>query len=165
MTEAFQAYINMVTGITKTTQAKAAATARALLKQAGLDDVASEASERVNKLAEEIINASRTNRELLQNFVTAEVNKAATRLGFARAEEIEALRDEIASLRTQLNEATLRAARAEATKKTATKKAPARKTAATMTGIKKSAVTKSPGRKSPRKRAATAENPTQSIQT
>lgn len=163
MTEAFQAYINMVTGVTKTTQAKAAATARALLKQAGLDDVASEASERVTKLAEEIINASRTNRELLQNFVTAEVDKAAARLGFARAEEVEALRDEIASLRTQLNEATLRAARAEATRKTATKKAPA-SSAATMTGTKKSTATKSPGRKTPHKKAATAETPSQSSQ-
>jgi hypothetical protein len=170
VTEAFQAYINMVTGVTKTTRAKAAATARALLKQAGLDDVASDASERVNKLAEEIINASRTNRELLQNFVTAEVGKAAARFGFARAEEVEALRDEIASLRTQLNEATLRVARAEAAKKaatnkTATKKARASKAAAIMTGTKKTTATKSPGRKPPRKKAATAETPSPSSQT
>ena len=174
MAEAFQAYINMVTGVTKTTQAKAVATARAMLKQAGLDDMATEASERVTKLAEEIIDVSRTNRELLQNFVTAEVDKAAARLGFARAEEVEALRDEIASLRTQLNEAILRAARAEATKKTATtktatkktatQKAPAKKTAATMTGTKKSAATKSSERRSPRKSAATAQNPSQSSQ-
>jgi polyhydroxyalkanoate synthesis regulator phasin len=163
VTEAFQAYINMVTGVTKTTQAKAAATARALLKQAGLDDVASEASERVTKLAEEIINASRTNRELLQNFVTAEVDKVAARLGFARAEKVEALRDEIVSLRTQLNEATLRAARAEATKKAAIKKAAAR-SAATMTGTKKSTATKSASRKPPHTKAATAETPSQSSQ-
>lgn len=151
----------MVTGVTKTTQAKAAATARAMLKQAGLEDVATEASERVTKLAEEIMNASRTNRELLQHFVTTEVDKAAARLGFARAEELEALRDEIASLRSELNEAMLRAAKAEATKKTATKKAPAKKAAATMSGAKKSAkkstATKSAGRKPPSKRAATAE--------
>lgn len=157
MTEAFQAYINMVTGVTKTTQAKAAATARAMLKQAGLEDVATEASERVTKLAEEIMNASRTNRELLQHFVTTEVDKAAARLGFARAEELEAMRDEIASLRSELNEAMLRAAKAEATKKTATKKAPAKKAAATMSGAKKSTATKSAGRKPPSKRAATAE--------
>jgi hypothetical protein len=65
--EAFQTYINMVTGVTKSTQARASATARALLKQAGLEDMAAEASERVNKLAEEIMTASRTNRELLQH--------------------------------------------------------------------------------------------------
>jgi polyhydroxyalkanoate synthesis regulator phasin len=155
MTDAFQAYVNMVTGVTKTTQAKAAATARAMVKQAGLEDVATEASERVTKLAEEIMNASRTNRELLQHFVTTEVDKAAARLGFARAEEVEALREEIASLRTQLNEVTVRAGKTAATKKAA-KKAPARKTAATMTATKKSTATKSPGRKPPRKKAATA---------
>jgi formate dehydrogenase assembly factor FdhD len=127
-----------------------------MVKQAGLEDVATEASERVTKLAEEIMNASRTNRELLQHFVTTEVDKAAARLGFARAEEVEALREEIASLRTQLNEATVRAGRTAATKKAA-KKAPARKTAATMTATKKSTATKSPGRKPPRKKAATAE--------
>src|SRR5512133_3103653 len=142
VTEAFQAYINMVTGVTKTTQAKAAATARAMVKQAGLEDVATEASERVTKLAEEIMEASRTNRELLQHFVTTEVDKAAARLGFARAEEVEALREEIASLRTQLNEVTVRAGRTAATKKAAAKKATARK---------------SPGRKPPRKKAATVE--------
>jgi formate dehydrogenase assembly factor FdhD len=128
-----------------------------VVKQAGLEDVATEASERVTKLAEEIMEASRTNRELLQHFVTTEVDKAAARLGFARAEEVEALREEIASLRTQLNEATVRAGRTAATKKAAAKKAPARKTAATMTATKKSTATKSPGRKPPRKKAAAAE--------
>lgn len=157
VTEAFQAYINMVTGVTKTTQAKAAATARAMLKQAGLEDVAAEASERVTKLAEEIMNAGRTNRELLQHFVTTEVDKAAARLGFARAEDVEALREEIASLRTQLSEVKTRTARAAATQKTATKKT-ARKTAATMTGTKKSTASTSAGRRPPRKTPATAQN-------
>jgi polyhydroxyalkanoate synthesis regulator phasin len=163
MTDAFQAYINMVTGVTKTTQARAAATARAVLKQAGLEDAATEASERVTKLAEEIMNASRTNRELLQHFVTTEVDKAAARLGFARAEDLEALRDEIASLRRQVSEATARAGRAAATQKTAqkastkkasTKKASTKKAAAT----KKSATAKSPGRTPARKKSASAES-------
>jgi polyhydroxyalkanoate synthesis regulator phasin len=158
MTDAFQAYINMVTGVTKTTQARAAATARAVLKQTGLEDAATEASERVTKLAEEIMNASRTNRELLQHFVTTEVDKAAARLGFARAEDLEALRDEIASLRRQVSEATARAGRAAATQKTAqkasTKKASTKKAAAT----KKSATAKSPGRTPARKKSASAES-------
>ena len=158
MTDAFQAYINMVTGVTKTTQARAAATARAVLKQTGLEDAATEASERVTKLAEEIMNASRTNRELLQHFVTTEVDKAAARLGFARAEDLEALRDEIASLRRQVSEATARAGRAAATQKTAqkaaTKKAATKKAAAT----RKSATAKSPGRRPARKKSASAES-------
>jgi polyhydroxyalkanoate synthesis regulator phasin len=130
--EPLQTYINMVTGVTKSTQEKASTTARALLKQAGLDDVAAEASERVTKLTEEIMNASRTNRELLQHFVMAEVDKVAARLGLARTEDVQALRDEIASLRAQLNKVTAGAARAASAKKAATKRASARKAAATM---------------------------------
>lgn len=159
MSEAFQTYINMVTGVTKSTQAKAAATARAMMKQAGLEDVATETSERVTKLAEEIMNASRANRELLQHFVNAEVDKAAARLGFARAEEVEALRDEIAQLRAQVDEATARMAKAESAKRAATKRAPAKKTAATMTATKKAA--RSGGRRPPRKTAASADNSAQ----
>jgi polyhydroxyalkanoate synthesis regulator phasin len=155
VTEAFQTYINMVTGVTKSTQAKAAATARALLRQAGLEDAATEASERVTKLAEEIMNASRTNRELWQHFVAAEVEKAAARLGFARADEVQALRDEVASLRAQLTEATVRTARSAPAKKAATKKVAAKKSAATMTP-KRSTATKSSSRKPPLKAAASS---------
>jgi polyhydroxyalkanoate synthesis regulator phasin len=181
VTEAFQTYINMVTGVTKSTQAKASATARALFKQAGLEDVAVEASERVTKLAEEIMNASRTNRELLQHYVTAEVDKAAGRLGFARAEEVQALRDEVASLRVQLDEAFVTRA-APATKKAeenkagpknvaaknvsaknvGAKKAPARKSAATMTSTKEGTAARSAGRKPARKTAATVKRGGQS---
>lgn len=183
MADAFQSYINMVTGVTKTTQEKASATARALLKQAGLEDVAAEASERAAKLAEEIMNASRTNRELMQHYVTAEVDKAAARLGFARADEVASLRDEVASLRAQLdearaaNEARMYEARAAAeetapakrtaaqkasAKRAAAKKAPAKrapaKKAAAATSTRKAAATKSASRKPPRKTASTAES-------
>ena len=136
MAEAFQAYINMVTGVTKSTQAKAAGTARALLKQAGLEDVATESSERVAKLAEEIMNASRTNRELLQRFVTSEVDKTAARLGLARADEVRALRDEVAGLRAELNDVMAHTAMKPTNK----------------------ATTRPPGRKPPRKAAASAES-------
>ena len=160
MADAFQSYINMVTGVTKTTQEKASATARALLKQAGLEDVAAEASERVAKLTEEIINASRTNRELMEHYVTAEVDKAAARLGFARADEVQALRDEVASLSAQLdearaNEARMYEARAAAAAKAApAKKAPAKKAPAKGTSAKKAPAKKAPAKKAPAKKAA-----------
>lgn len=160
MAEAFQTYINMVSGVTKSTQAKAAATARALLKQAGLEDVAAETSERVTKLAEEIMNASRANRELLQHYVTTEVDKAAARLGFARAEEVQALRDEIESLRSELTETKASTAKSAPAKKAATKRAPAKKAAAKMTPTKKTA-TKSVGPQPPPKSAASAERASQ----
>ena len=161
MADAFQTYINMVTGVTKSTQAKASATARALLKQAGLEDVATEASERVTKLAEEIMNASRTNRELWQHFVAAEVDKAAARLGLARAAEVEALRDEIASLRAELKEAAARTAKSAQAERASTKRAPAKKATATMTPTKRTTATKTSNRKPPRKAAASAETSSQ----
>jgi polyhydroxyalkanoate synthesis regulator phasin len=151
--DAFQSYISMVTGVTKTTQEKASATARALLKQAGLEDVAAEASERVAKLAEEIINASRTNRELMQHYVTAEVDKAAARLGFARADEVQALRDEVAALRTQLDEARANDVRMYDEARAAAKPAPAKKAPARKTPAKKAAVKKAPAKKAPAKKA------------
>ena len=76
MSEAFQTYINIVTGVTKSTQVKASRPS-GVVQKAGLEDVAMEAGERVTKLAEEIMNASRINREPMQHFVTAEVDKAA----------------------------------------------------------------------------------------
>ena len=161
MADAFQTYINMVTGVTKSTQAKASATARALLKQAGLEDVATEASERVTKLAEEIMNASRTNRELWQHFVAAEVDKAAARLGFARAAEVEALRDEIASLRAELKDAAARTAKSADAEKASTKRAAAKKATATMTPTKRTTATKTSNPKPPRKAAASAETSSQ----
>jgi hypothetical protein len=157
VSDAFQTYINMVTGVTKSTQARASATARALFRQAGLEDVAVEASERVTKLAEEIMNASRINRELLQHFVTAEVDKAAGRLGFARADEVEALRAEVASLRAQLDEAVARAAQSAPATKAAAKKTPTRKASPTMTPTKKATPAKSAGARPAGKTAATAK--------
>ena len=155
MAEALQAYINMVTGVTRSTQAKAAATARALLRQAGLEKAATETGDRATKLAEEIMNASRANRELLQHLMTAEVDKAAARLGFARAEEVQALRDEIAGLRAQLDEAIARSAKSASGSRATARKAPAKKTAAAMKPTNK-ATTRRPGQEPPRTAASSA---------
>jgi len=119
--------------------------------------VAVEAGERVTKLAEEIMNASRINRELMQHFVTAEVDKAAGRLGFARADEVEALRAEVASLRAQLDDAVARAAQSAPATKTAAKKTPTRKANPTTTPTKKATAAKSTSGKPARKSAATAK--------
>jgi polyhydroxyalkanoate synthesis regulator phasin len=97
--EAVQNYVSMVSGLTRMTREKALGTARSLLAQAGLDEVAADAQERVSKLADEILQTGKANRDLLEKFVAAEVDKAAGRLGFARTDDVEELRHEIASLR------------------------------------------------------------------
>ena len=91
-------YFAMITGLTKATRARARAAAQALVSQAGLDDVAADANERIAKLTEEISGASRANRELLEKLVASEVDKAASRLGFARSSELSAMRVELTTL-------------------------------------------------------------------
>jgi polyhydroxyalkanoate synthesis regulator phasin len=102
--DGLQNYIQMMSGMTKATRTKAVEAAKSLLAQTGLNDVASDAGERVTKLAEELLAASRANRELFEKVIKAEVDKAAARLGFVRAEDLEALRAEIAELRRTVEE-------------------------------------------------------------
>lgn len=128
MSEALQNYVTLVSGLTRGSR------------------------ERFTKLAEEILQASKANRELVENLFVAEVEKAAGRLGFARTEEVQALRDEIADLRASLvalkapaaataarraAASTKNAAQQSAAKKTAARKAPA----ATKTAAKKTPAT------------------------
>jgi len=99
---AVHAYVNLVSGLTRTSRARARATARGLLAHVGLEGVADDAEKRVGRLTEEIVSAGRANRDLLENLVAAEVTKAASRLGFVRNDDLDEVREEIAELRAQL---------------------------------------------------------------
>lgn len=162
--EAVQNYVNLVSGLTKTTRAKAAAGAKSLLAQAGLDDVAQDAGDRVSKLADEILSASKANRELMRNLVASEVEQVVSKLGFVRAEEVERLRAEVRTLQqtvadlapprpTEPEDIPTRNATAKkaATSKTSAKKAATKKVAAKKTAAKKTAAPKtaSPGDSGP----------------
>ncbi len=98
-----QNYAHQVFGLTKLTRTKATEAAKSLLGQAGLNDMATHTSERVTKLAEELLTASRANRNVLEKLVRAEVDKAATRLGFVRMHDLEELRAEVADLSSRLS--------------------------------------------------------------
>ena len=99
VSEAVHNYVNLVTGLTRITRDLAVASARALLAQAGLDTVAHDAQERVAKLADEMMQANRANRELLERLIEDEVAKAGARWGLVRAHELESLRAEVTELR------------------------------------------------------------------
>src|SRR6188472_2097136 len=75
--EQIQNYVNLMTGLRRATKAKASEAAQGLLSATGLDDVATDAGERVSNLAEEILTASRANRELLVKMINTEIDKAA----------------------------------------------------------------------------------------
>jgi hypothetical protein len=119
--ETWQSYTNLVGGLTRNVGERAVATTRALLAQVGLENVVVDAGEWMAKLAEEIGNASRANRELLENLIVAEVDRAASRLGFVRAEDLQDLRAEVAELRAEV--------RAAAKARTTSRQVPARKAA------------------------------------
>jgi len=133
VSEALQNYVTLVSGLTRGSM------------------------ERFTKLAEEVLQASKANRELVENLFVTEVERAAGRLGFARAEEVQALRDEIADLRASIvalkaPAAATAAKRAAASTKNAAappaaKKAAARKTPATKTAAKKTPAKKTPAKK------------------
>ncbi len=100
--EGIQNYVDMAAGLTKATREKATAAAKNLLATAGLEDVATDATDRVGKLTEEIMAASRANRDLMGKLIAAEVDKAAAKLGFVRAEELDDLRRELSELRMSM---------------------------------------------------------------
>jgi hypothetical protein len=124
--ESWQSYANLVGGLTRNVCDRAASPVRDLLVRAGMEEVAVDAWERLTKLAEEVGQAGRANRELLENLVVAEVDKMAARLGFARSEELQELRAEVAELRKELRAT---AQPAGAVRKPASKRGPAKKAA------------------------------------
>jgi polyhydroxyalkanoate synthesis regulator phasin len=119
--ESWQSYANLVGGVTRNLGGRASARTWALLGQVRLEDAVVDTGERIAKLVEEISNASRANRELLENLIVGEVDKAASRLGFVRTEELQELRAEVAELRAEVQ--------AAARPRSTTRPAPARKAA------------------------------------
>ena len=97
--DGIQNYVDLAAGLTKATRAKATAAAKGLLATAGLEEVAADATDRVAKLTDEVLAASRANRELMGKLIASEVDRAAAVLGFVRAEELDDLRRELSELR------------------------------------------------------------------
>lgn len=131
--------LNQMNERTRAARERAQHAARTLLEQAGLDHVADSATERVTRVLEDVLAASRTNRHLLEKMVGDEIDKAAARWGFARQSEVDALRREVADLRS-LVAAT--PARKAAVRKASARKAPS-KTGAAKTGTTKSGTSRS----------------------
>lgn len=158
--EGIQNYVDLAAGLTKATRAKATAAVKGLLATAGLEEVAADATDRVTKLTDEVLAASRANRELMGKLIASEVDRAAAALGFVRAEELEDLRRELSELRMGMAHAAAQTddsvapdpARKVAARKMAAKKMEARKVAA-KTAAERSTAKKSPASSPPAKSA------------
>lgn len=173
--EGIQNYVDMAAGLTKATRAKATAAAKGLLATAGLEEMAADATDRVGKLTDEVLAASRANRELMGKLIASEVDRAAAKLGFVRAEELDDLRRELSELRMSMAHAAAQADVTEpieepivepwvdpmvpsptkkaAAKKAPVQKAPVQKSTATMTPAKKSSASAPPAKSVPAKKA------------
>lgn len=138
MFEEMRGYVQLASGLTEITTARAKELAQSLLGQ-GKAVVPPDVVGQVQGLADELVETSRTNRELLVGLVRTEVDRAVGRMGFVREDELAALRRHVQRLEAELAEV-----RAAQPKKKPVK-APAKKTAKpakTSTAAKTTAVKK-----------------------
>lgn len=141
--ESLRGYVQLATGLTEVTLAKARETARQLLEQ-GLDlgaaqseakSAATKLTDQVSGLADDLMEQGKANREALVGLVRTEVDKAVGRLGFVREEELAALRAHVMRLEAQLaknagaTSAATRSAKSPAAKKSSTANAARKSTA------------------------------------
>lgn len=131
MKDAVIGYLQVASGLTDVTRQRATATAKSLLGDGGLGGASDKVSVgQVQSLAEELVAASKANRELLSGLVRAEVDRAVAALGLATRDDVAALRRQVdriqhdldggkSTTRTKTATAAKKATR-PATKKTAT---------------------------------------------
>ena len=100
---------------------RAAEVAQTVLAGAGLVGWAGEAGEQLARLADEIAQARRANRELLDQLVAAEIGRAAGRVGLVPSQalrdaldRVSALEQDVIELHAELGELRLRTATLEA---------------------------------------------------
>jgi polyhydroxyalkanoate synthesis regulator phasin len=110
--DALRGYVQLATGLTEVTVSKAREAAAAVIAQ-GIDlaaasrdvpggDTAKAAASQVQELADDLLENSKQNREMLTGLVRTEVDRAAGRMGFVREEELAAVRRHVSRLETQL---------------------------------------------------------------
>jgi len=118
MLDDLRTYLQMATGITEATTAKAKDVVTGLLASGmSLTAKAGGAPEMVGQvqdLADDLVATSRNNRELLTGVIRAEVDKAVGRMGFVREDELAALRRHVQRLESEMNDLRRRADEAPA---------------------------------------------------
>ena len=106
MLDDLRSYLQMASGLTEATTAKAKEVVANLLSQGmSLSAKAMPAPEmmgQVQELADDLVSTSRNNREMLVGMIRAEVDRAVGRMGFVREDELAALRRHVQRLEKQL---------------------------------------------------------------
>ncbi|NUT36182.1 MAG: hypothetical protein HOV79_24250 [Hamadaea sp.] len=136
MAEAWRSYLEMAYGLSKTSRKKAEKAVRELVGKSG-----AKAGE-LQTMAEDLMASADANRDALTKLVRSELDKALSRVGLVKAEEVEALQERVAELEAKLASTSSSvaaslveaapaavapvAAKKAAAKKTVAKKAPAK---------------------------------------
>jgi polyhydroxyalkanoate synthesis regulator phasin len=153
MQDAWRAYLELAMGLTEASRRKAEQVARDLLGKGGAT------AGQLQSAAEELLAASRANRENLTKLVRYELDRALGRVGLASSDEVSDLTERVQKLERELRETTERAAAAEA----AAGAVPARPVAAAgakapaKTTAKKATAKKTTAKKVPAEPAAAAK--------
>lgn len=102
MIETLRSYMQLATGLLESTAERAKETATSFASQAS--EGPEVVTQQVQGIAEDLIEQSRTNRELMVGLVRTEVERTVGRMGFVREEELAAVRKHVERLERQLNE-------------------------------------------------------------
>lgn len=140
-------YLQLANGLSDVTKAKAKEIAMELVSQGiALSTKAPDIKGQVQELTDDLLSTSRNNREMLLGLVTSEVDRAVSRMGFVREDELAAVRRHVQRLEKEIAEiknsdATSNSKNAPA-KKVATKKVATEKPVAKKSVAKKSVAKK-----------------------
>jgi BMFP domain-containing protein YqiC len=137
--DGLRGYLQLASGLTDVTRERARAAARSVVAQGGqgVDAVVPEqVKAQVSTLTEDLLAASKANRDLLMHLVRGEVERQVARLGLVSRAELDAERRRADRLEAKVRELEMKV---PAAKRTATKKSAAKKSAATKATAKKAA--------------------------
>ena len=105
MLDDIRGYLQMASGLTEVTAAKAREIAMALVGQGmSLGTKAPDVVGQVQELADDLVATSKGNRDLLTNMIRSEVDKAVGRMGFVREDELAALRRHVQRLESEVSD-------------------------------------------------------------
>ncbi|HEU4910299.1 MAG TPA: polyhydroxyalkanoate synthesis protein PhaF [Actinomycetes bacterium] len=151
--DGLRGYIQLASGLTDVTRARAQAAAKALVAQ-GEAVVPPPMRAQVSSLTDDLLATSRANRDLLVSLVRTEVERSVARLGLVAAHELEAAARLIRALEGRVEELEQELLRAQpAARKTTARKTTAKKAAKKAT-TKKSTARKSTAKKTAKKSTA-----------
>lgn len=133
VTDALRSYVSLAGGLVEVSRQQAVRAARALAAPGEANQ------EQIGHLTEELLAASRRNRDAVLHIVAHEIERARDRLGVATAQKVDDLSERVTALEARVRQLEAGASRASAAKKTAPKTAPPK------TAARKSTRSRAPG--------------------